>query len=141
MNNISPQMKFMSHSNISINTNNITTIQKIPNNNTSNCQTQMIDLNNIILPNFDSNINKRSSAIKKECLSDDDVINKNLQKEENSLPNNKRLNYQMEKSNRWNKPKVMKNFHSTRTHRGKNIDYDEKVNLTNNLIGFSNVEY
>lgn len=73
--------------------------------------------------------NKKSSGIKKESLSDDDVINKNVSMDENNsnTTGNKRLNYQMEKSNRRNKPKNIKHFHSTKTYRGKVIDLEEKV--------------
>ncbi len=92
----------------------------------------IVEINNhIISPcnNIELNFgNKKSSGIKKECLSDDDVINKNVSMDENhSSTGNKRLNYQMEKSNRRNKPKNMKHFHSTKTHRGKVIDLEEKV--------------
>jgi hypothetical protein len=87
-------------------------------------------MNNFIISptyNIELNVvNRKPSGIKKECLSDDDVINKNVSKEEKHFTN-KRLNYQMEKSNRRSKPKNFKHFHSTRTCRGKIMDFEEKV--------------
>lgn len=129
-NTVSQSIKNVNHSNNS-NSNNILTI----NNNSSTISSALNPyyINKNLLSHTHQierklNVIKKSSGVKKECLSDDDVINKNFGIKEEKTFSNKRVNYQMEKSNKRNNLKNVKNFHSTRTYRvGNRIDNDDNV--------------